>query len=369
MPGGEWSATLAQDRDEPGEGGIDVRVLLTALCLLGAAGAERATAQLVITATQLVQDGGRLDWYTGASHSLIAFDAGVGEGASEVFTVEPDGSDRRCVTCATSLSDGYVGQPSWHPDGERLVVQVENENSPQSFLNSLLWGFDNDLWLVRRDGSAPEKIWDTPPGWAALHPHFDDSGTRLVFVERFPNPGDEQDRWKNWQIKIAEFDDSQSGLAKLSNIRTLRPNGAGVYEAHGFVGAAGLLYTFSPAGVGRLDDIYFLAPGAAPKNVTQTPDSIWNEHGHTMPTNPKVMAFMSDRLDAAIPLPRPFRTELYLTFPGQPGVRITNFNKTAEDEYIVKDMAWNADGTRIAFLVTGTGFPAPQIWTINFSGS
>lgn len=347
-----------------------MRALLTAVCLLGLVGVDRAPGQLTITATQLVQNGGRLDWYTGEFHSLIAFDSGEAEGSSEVFTVEPDGSDRRCVTCATSMSDGYVGQPSWHPDGERLVLQVENENSPGTFLNSVLWGFDNDLWMVRRDGSAPEKIWDTPPGWAALHPHFDATGTRLVFVERFPNAGEEQDRWKNWQIKIAEFDSSQSGTAKLSNVRTLRPNGEGIYEAHGFVGAAGLLYTFSPVGVERFGNIFFLPPGGvAPKNVTQSPDSIWNEHGHTLPTNPKVMAFMSDRLDAAIPLPRPFRTELYLTFPGQPGVRITNFNKTPADEYIVKDMSWNADGTRLAFLVSGNGFPAPQIWTLNFSPS
>lgn len=327
-----------------------------------------APAQLAITATQLVGNGGRLDWYKGESHSLIAFDSGTGEESSEVYTVEPDGSDRRCVTCTTSISDGYVGQPAWNPDGERLVVQAESENSQGSFLNTVLWGFDNDLWIVGRDGSAPEKIWDTPAGWAALHPHFDATGTRLVFAERFPNPGPEQDRWINWQIKIAEFDNTATGLAKLKNVRTLRPNGEGIYEAHGFVAASGLLYTFSPVGVDRLDDIYFLPGGGLPpRNVTQTPDTIWNEHGHTMPTNTRVMAFMSDRLDAAIPLPRPLRTELYLTFPGQPGVRITNFNKTPEDEYIVKDMAWNRDGTRLAFLVSGNGFPAPQIWTVNFS--
>ena len=110
--------------------------LRPAVFFLSLLAAYAAEAQVSIGIRSLVPNGGRVSWYKGpASHDLIAFDAGVavGELRSEMFSIEPDQSDLFCITCGTSVPQGFVGQPSWHPDGDHLIFQVENANSEGTF--------------------------------------------------------------------------------------------------------------------------------------------------------------------------------------------------------------------------------------------
>ena len=116
--------------------------------------------------TQLSDNGGRLAWYTGSAHELIAYDAIVDRrtAATEVFVMRADGSGVRCVTCAMNFSKGggFVGQPSWHPDGEHMVIQVENGNSGHTRFNHMSWRIDADLWIIGLDGRRADRTWRAP---------------------------------------------------------------------------------------------------------------------------------------------------------------------------------------------------------------
>ena len=106
------------------------------------------------------------------------------------------------------------------------------------------WGVDNDLWLIRRDGSGAEPIWETQENGAALHPHFSEDGqdpdirrTRADGAGRLMlrkvTPGGEN-QWEGWRIHTARFNPGAKGTAKLSDHASFAPNGLGFYETHGF---------------------------------------------------------------------------------------------------------------------------------------
>jgi hypothetical protein len=57
------------------------------------------------------------------------------------------------------LNKGFIGQPTWHPNGDYLLLQMENDNSDHSFYEHMAWGINNDLWLASFDGTIVEKIW------------------------------------------------------------------------------------------------------------------------------------------------------------------------------------------------------------------
>jgi len=65
-------------------------------------------------------------------------------------------------------------------------LRRENGSSEHRFCNHVSFGIDNDLWLVRRDGSEAQRIWTSKDKHAALHPHFSEDGRRLIFAERVP---------------------------------------------------------------------------------------------------------------------------------------------------------------------------------------
>ena len=68
----------------------------------------------VVASRTLTDNGGRLDWCRATD--TIAFRRVVGRGVSEVYTIDPDGSGERCLTCGTpGLPRGIRGQPAWHP--------------------------------------------------------------------------------------------------------------------------------------------------------------------------------------------------------------------------------------------------------------
>lgn len=332
----------------------------------------------------LLQSGGRVAWYRGSAHELIAFDAIVDERRrnTELFLVAPDGSGRRCVTCdAASIPKGFVGQPAWHPGGEHLVLQVENGNSEHRFYNHVSFGIDNDLWLIRRDGSGARRIWTSADKHAALHPHFSEDGRRLIFAERIPTgdklrglvlrrlaPGGEN-QWTGWRIHVADVDLSRPASDVLSNHRTLRPNGPGFYETHGFSPDGRIVYSFTPGGAAYVDDSYSVSVnGSDPRNLTNSPRT-WEEHAQYAPDGSR-LAFISSRMDPSLRYPqaRPkdLRTELFLQDVGGPIHQLTDMNTRKGQRVVVSDFDWDRAGRRIVFQVADIDASRPpEVWLVD----
>jgi len=332
---------------------------------------------------KFLDKGGRVAWYKGSSHDLIAYDAIADNKTknTEIYIIRPDGTGKQCVTCNSSVPKGFVGQPEWHPGGNLIIFQAENTNSKHGIYNHISFGIDNDLWLINKDGTNAVKIWSSPPLHAALHPHFNESGTQLIFAERIPTgksnpswakltPGGENP-WDGWQIHIADVDLTKSGTAILSNHRIIQPSGSGFYETHNFHGN-NIVYSHTSNGEAYVDDVYEVdESGLGPKNLTNSPTT-WEEHG-IYSSSGKSMAFISSRADSSWIAPESkaatLKTELFLK--NSSGIaQLTQFNKTNSlTRYLISDYDWNREGNQIVFQVAPVLGPAalsPELWMLTF---
>lgn len=343
------------------------------------------------TLNQITDRGGRLAWYKGTKHELIAFDA-ISDWKTqnmELYTMQPDGSQRYCVTCDTAIKKGFVGQPAWFPDGEHIIIQVENENSRHTRFNHVSFGFDNDLWIIRFNGTDAERIYKTPPNHAVLHPHFNKNGTLIVFAEREPTgksrlfwkkitPGGENP-WVGWRIHVANFDINKKGTDKLFNHRVLFKGAGGFYETHGFTKNNQIIYSHTAGGKAYVDDIYIAnVDGRQRKKILDSSDT-WDEHGLFSPSG-RSLAFNSSRGDASWRAsrskPNQLKLDLYLRTQSGEIQRLTNMNALMADRekrYVTSDFDWDRKGQRIAFQVAVFGREAgwhvfsPEIWLLTFS--
>ncbi len=336
------------------------------------------------TIFKLKDNGGRVSWYKGDGHNLIAYDAIVSKlnRNTEVYTFDPATQKTLCVTCTSNIPKGFTGQAEWHPDGEYLILQAENENSDHGVFNHSAWGVNNDLWIIKKDGTEAKKIYDTPSGNAVLHPHFNDTGTKLIFAERVPTgkqipggklagtPGGEN-QWDGWQIHIADVDLNSSET--LSQHTSLFQNSTGVYETHGFHNDQ-IIFTHTPLGRAYMDDIYMSdINGRNIIKLTDNPDT-WDEHGHFSPADETLMAYMSSapfenwngrKGDKAQTL----RTELFIkNVVTNKAEQITNLNEKLDKEVVISDFDWNKDGTQIVLQVAEIkGGAVPELWLLTFN--
>ena len=330
---------------------------------------------------KLVDKGGRVSWYHGEKHELIAYDTVIDKDYNTaVFTIQPDGSERTCVTCDADIRKGFVGQPSWHPDGEHLVIQIENSNSKHNSFNFMSWGINNDLWIIRRDGKDAERIWSPVKNGAALHPHFSDDGRKLVFSERKPTgkslaflkgrtPGGEN-HWEGWRIHIASVHMDRSGPDKLSNHKTFAPNGPGFYETHGFAPGGRILYSFTPDGRPYVDDIFTVKQDGSGVVTEVEGSGTWDEHGLYSPDGER-FAFMSSRFNSSLRFPRnkakDLETELFVRDGDGPPVQVTSMNDLLPGKRVVSDYDWDRTGKRIVMQVAQMGRGQPvELWMLTF---
>jgi len=336
------------------------------------------------TIRKLKDNGGRVSWYKGDSHSFIAYDAIVNKlnRNTEVFTYDPETEKTVCVTCKSDIPKGFIGQAEWHPNGEYLVIQAENENSKHGVFNHLAWGIDNDLWIIKKDGSGAKKIYDTPPGNGVLHPHFNNDGTKIIFAERVPTgkqiPGgklagtpDGENQWDGWLIHIANVDLTSS--EPLSEHTGLFQNSNGIYETHGFHNDR-IIFTHTPLGRAYMDDIYMSDLNGG--NIIKLTDdsNSWDEHGHFSPADETLLAYMSSapfenwngtKGDKAQTL----QTELFIkNVITNKAEQITNLNEELDKEVVISDFDWNNDGTQIVFQVAEIqGGTIPELWLVTFN--
>ncbi|MBW1814601.1 MAG: PD40 domain-containing protein [Deltaproteobacteria bacterium] len=303
--------------------------------------------------------------------------------------MQPSGKGVKCVTCKSPIPKGFIGQPAWHPDGDHIILQAENSNSFHKALNHMSFGFDNDLWVIKKDGNEAQLIWSSPLHHAALHPHFNKDGTRLIFSERVPtgksyawiekaNPGfGGENHWDGWRIHIADVDIRKKGQQMLSNHKILFAGTGGFYEAHGFTSDGRIIFSHTANGRPYVDDIYIADPNGSNIKKLTTSTATWDEHGIFSPSG-NTMAFISSRADktwhASTSRPQSLKTELFIKKKDAGLLQLTTFNSedTLNKRYLVSDFDWNRYGTQIVFqiapldLISGKPY-SPQLWMLTFT--
>ena len=240
----------------------------------------------IVSMTILQEVGGRVSW--SHSNNKITFDRIGVDRYSDVYTMNPDGTELQCLTCGKGnlIPQANNGNPTWHPTGEYIVFQAEDpelEGFPEAdprleqFVTSPGVGINNNLWLTNADGSLFWQLTHVPNRYGALHPHFSPDGTKLVWSE-ITSP--KLDRMGHWSIKLADFS-IENGVPRLANIQTFQPLNLQLYEMHGFSpNGTKILYSGVEEG-GYYYDFEIYIMDLSTKQVTQlTNDKEWNEHAH-----------------------------------------------------------------------------------------
>lgn len=343
---------------------------------------DSATGSCKVTDAKLmIKGGGDQDW----SHASdrIVYDQVDASGIFQLYTMNSDGTAQTCLTCAGRTGAPAVNQhkfnPSWHPGGQYIVVQVEMKSHWLSWLKTqplttelLQNGLWNDLYLVNANGTSWQKLTSTTASKTdgVLAPVFSPDGTKLMW-SRIIEPASSAAPFGVWRLMLGDFS-MAGGVAKLTNVRDITPAGAQFIESHGFSpDSKSVLFTSDIASKSQWEKQIWsldLATGAA---TNLTPNVHWNEHAFHSPDGSKI-AFMS-----SLPFLWSFlKTEVMLMNPdGTNIVRLTHFNSKGSPESTAEQSAatrvrWNAAGTRM--LVTqqmADTYPARNMWMLTFAGA
>lgn len=341
-----------------------VRALGTALVLTVIAGGDLGAAEGGrIQTVSPVMVGGRVDWHP--SGSIVAIDRlNDADGRSDVYLMRPNGADLRCLTCTVAGLAGHNGNPAWHPSGYVVVFQAQNTGLPllpvewepiASLATSPGWGVNHNLWVAMADGSRFWQLTNVTAGQAVLHPHFDATGTRLVWAEKIALPGTGPEQWV---MKIGAFR-WVAGEPQLSNVRTVAPFGTDLfYEAHEF-SPDGLQLLFSAGHPHESSlDIYLLdlMTGVA-RNLTNSPGD-FDEHAHFAPGGTHIVFASSRDISIARGYFVPYLDYWRIGLDGTGRERITYFNQPGEREYyangiVAGDFSFGPDGWMLSKLEVG----------------
>jgi len=128
-----------------------------------------------------------------------------------LWTMRPDGSNRRAITVA-----GFVTAAVWAPGSDRLAVVVRRSVEGTSRF---------ELWLMSRDGGFRRFVRAAPPGRAMRSPQWLANSLYLVYGLSVPS---ESVITEAWQVRIAYPDRRQLPLAGLADEFVLAPSGGQV---------------------------------------------------------------------------------------------------------------------------------------------
>jgi len=109
--------------------------------------------RLVGSITTIVERQAKtVDW----SHQKdkIAFGKWANDGYVDVYLMNPDGSDRECLTCnKPGCPQKHNGNPAWHPAGDYIVFTAEKEDNPEGYsqwASSRRFNFTTDVDMPRQ---------------------------------------------------------------------------------------------------------------------------------------------------------------------------------------------------------------------------
>ena len=188
------------------------------------------------------------DW--SKSNNLIAFNAKADDGLYHIYTVQPDGTDRRQLGLrSASFPQRTTGSPAWSPSGQFIAFVAEKSSHPGNSVGATHgWGSYSDMWVAAADGSRAWQLTDVAndKNHGTILPEVSPDGRLLEWTERTAaGKALDPDRFAGfWVIKVAQFDVAPDGTPSLSAIRTVSPSGDAFIETGGFSpDSASLVFT------------------------------------------------------------------------------------------------------------------------------
>ena len=330
-------------------------------------------AHKVIT---LQQQGGRLDW----SHvtNLIAFDHMGLDGYFDVYTMRPDGTGRRCLTHGKSgLPQKNNGQPAWHPSGVFIVFQAQDpglEGVPprlEAHLTTPGAGVQNNIWIMKSDGSRFWQVTRVKDRHGVLHPHFSPDGTMLIWSELISNQGG---GIVQWAVKVADFT-VVAGRPVVTGIRTWTPLGLQFYETHGFSpDGRKILFSGVPQKKTYYDMEIFVMDLTTRVTRPLTLDDEWDEHAHFTADGRHIVWASSEGIPQLKGTADPKLDYWVMKADGTGKRRLTGFNDPRFPEYVpggvaAADFDWGPDGMAMAaYLVKFRGQQSLDNPTVRIDG-
>lgn len=249
-------------------------LLIFILFIIGVA--LNTTTNGEVKVTQLIKQGERVSWLE--DKNIISYDKIGSDNFFDVFILR-----NNCLTCNKQGFEKNNGNPEIHSSGKYIVFQAENPSlagipGPLSkFVGSPGVGINNNIWIMKIDGSQFWQLTDVKNKYGTLHPHFSKDGTKLAWSQM---TSEFSDKTGNWEIKIVDFDIS-SGIPEIKNIQTMRPSNLKLYEIDDFTkDNKQILFSGIPQGGFFYDMekyIYNLETG---KTIKLTNNKEWDEQAH-----------------------------------------------------------------------------------------
>jgi hypothetical protein len=159
---------------------------------------EEASGQPAACSVASLREIGQ-GWYPKwhPTKDLIVFNKRVGPlGILEIFTVKPDGTEEKCLTCGKDIPGtyrqtvlgqeihGHRGEPFWHPSGDYIVFLALNEHG-ELIKGIPGLGPNNDVFIMTADGEEYWQITDMPPHWGVGGPGFSHDGEKIEWIEEY----------------------------------------------------------------------------------------------------------------------------------------------------------------------------------------
>ena len=244
-----------------------------------------------------------------------------------LWTMRPDGSDRRQITVA-----GFVTAAVWAPGSDRLAIVVRRAVEGASRF---------ELWQLNRDGGFRRFVTAAPRGCAIRDPQWLPNSLYLVYGLSIPS---ESVISEAWQVRIAYPDRRRVPLDGPAVALVLAPSGRQIAYVTGPDVADGV----GRVAVSRLD-------GSG--RFTLTPEEgryaglSWSPQGDKL-----AFAIMDDEAHA----------RLWIADSDASGrLLVHDYGLEFSDPSISLSTAWAPDGRRLLFG-TNTGTFTGPIWMATF---
>lgn len=131
--------------------------------------------------------------------SRVAFVSDTGTGVLRLHTMAPSPGSPASALFPDTVEDG---EPSWSPDGKRLVFSSRRGSDPTTL----------NLYTARVDAPVPVPLLDS--GWEDVQPKWSPDGSRIAFVS-YRNL-----RWNAWVVGVTDQGLAVAGSEKQVTMDT-----------------------------------------------------------------------------------------------------------------------------------------------------